>query len=100
MTTLQTSEHEETVRRFLTEGRRITWSPSTRRLLGAGRIKFESGTDEISINLGSDGKWRYGFHSTYGNGSFVYGCPDDDAYGHVVKSPDLTDRLNLLDETR
>lgn len=95
-----TTTHEDTVRTFLADGRRVTWSPSTGRPHGPGRLKFEMGTDEISINLGSDGKWRYYYHSTYGNGSFVYGCPDDDASGHVVKSSDLITELGRLEAIR
>lgn len=95
-----TATHEDTVLEFLTSGRRVTWSPSTGKPLGPGRLKFEKGTDEIAINLGSDGKWRYSYHSTYGNGSFVYGCPDDDASGHVIKNADRIHQLNRLEAIR
>ena len=92
----QTPTHDDIVAEILTTGRRETVSPSSGLPHPRGVIKLYDGRDEVTIRLGNDGKWRYSGHSTYGNYSGVYGCPADDASGHVITAPALLARLNAL----
>lgn len=83
-----TSAHLATVQDFVKDGRvQIEASRS--------RITYSKNSSEISIRKGVDGKWRYGYHSTYGNGSFVWGegC---DASGYVILDRGLIRKFDSL----
>lgn len=88
-----TTTHLETVKSFLDNGRiDEIRQPST---YGNLKVILIQGTDQVSIAKGRDGKWRYGYHSTYGNGSFINGegC---DASGYVITDSKTVARLEAI----
>lgn len=80
--------HLETVKEFFETGR-------VEVEVARKRIGLSKGVDEISIRKGNDGKWRYCYHSTYGNGSFVNGegC---DASGYVILDADMIEDFDTI----
>lgn len=81
--------HLDTVREFVQTGRPELAHPVRT------KIRFAKSSEEISISRSSDGKWRYGYHTVYSNGSFVNGdgC---DASGYVIRDAAIIQRLEEL----